>query len=173
MWAGWFGLRSIVSTWPGEPTRKSEMQFLISAFLSSTAPAAFIRRKSGRLSPTSPAAPAWRKLRRVGPPQVGRLTFPMCNMESPPCPLSPVHSPLLETGDSFPTVDGGQWTLDDSDRVTHLVRDIYELAVILDAEAFVFPHLQHDFILAGCLVGVFVAGVGAGRHRGDDLAVTA
>ena len=41
------------------------MQFLILAFDSSTAPAAFRRRNSGRVRPARPAAPACRKLRRV------------------------------------------------------------------------------------------------------------
>src|SRR5262245_22069277 len=155
MLAGAFGLRSQVSRWPGEPTRKRAMQFLTSAFASSTAPAAFMRRKSGRFRPTSPAAPAWRKLRRVGPPQVGTLTFPICNMAIPP-----FKSPTREQGLSV-----------GSNGVADLVGNLDELAVILGREPLVFPDLQHDLVGAGRLVGVLVGSFGAGGHRRQRLAV--
>src|SRR6516165_4775291 len=65
-----------------------------------------------------------------------------------------------------------------SDRIADAVGDIDEAAlgelagrvfVVID----VTPHLQDDFVVARRGVGVFVAQVGAGVGRGDDLPVAA
>src|SRR5690348_5638510 len=98
---------SQVSRWPGEPTRIMVMQFLTLA-VPSAAPAAWSRSRFGRVRVASPAAPAVRKLRRVTPEQTGTLTVPTFSIGR-----------LL----------AGACEASGSDRVTHRVRHVDELAV--------------------------------------------
>src|SRR5215469_1573800 len=60
-----------------------------------------------------------------------------------------------------------------SDRVADLVVDLDVFAVILDRVAFVLPDFQDHLVGARRLVGMLVGRLGAGRHRGHWLAVTA
>jgi hypothetical protein len=81
--AGASGFMSQVSRWPGEPTRKMVMQFLIFAD-PSAAPAAWSRNRFGSASVASPADPAVRKLRRVTPEQTGTFAVPMFSIGRSP-----------------------------------------------------------------------------------------
>src|SRR5262249_59474086 len=98
------------------------------------------RKRARAPAPPPPAARAGGSPARAGPPQVGTLTFPICNMASPP-----FKSPTREQGLSV-----------GSNGVADLVGNLDELAVILGREPLVFPDLQHDLVGAGRLVGVLV-----------------
>ena len=70
----------------------------------------------------------------------------------------------------------GPILLQTSNRVRDLVRDLDELALGevfggVFGVAFVLEHLQHDFLLAGGRVGVFIAGVRTGRRGRDDFGI--